>query len=256
MSSNDLKPDAEHLTAIEKAQSEAEARNIGKEIGRDHRLTAPVREALMEAVRLRLAQLAKSAKMEHFGKDGWKPEKETEPSGSTLAAVSAPPKAPLGHALKDLVEAEVIDGEPASLVVREPAMPVIDPARLGVAMKYWQQLAKVIEDNTPECITIIQGKPFRNSEFWRAARLAYGIDRPTTESERIDFAAGRATITVRVNMGRRYASATGVCERAEKGKADAPMNTIQALAWTRAANRATRECIGLGSKSAEEVDAQ
>lgn len=244
--------DAQFLSRAEIATTEAELRNIIGESNaarREKRLTVTEHDVVLGFCRSKIRKLG-PAITEHGA--------EARASTETDMDASAPSKAPLGHAIKDLVDAEVLD-EPslgaAQLVIREPALPVIDAARLGVAMKMWQQLGKVIEENTPQCITMIAGKPWRNAEFWRAARLAYGVDRPQIEKEYIEFAQGRATVTVRVNMGRRYASATGIAERTEKGKADAPMNHLAGLAYTRAANRATREVIGLGSKSAEEVDA-
>lgn len=247
-----LKVDEEHLQAIENAQTESDVRDAQKAIGRDHRLAPTIKEALMEAGRLRIAQIGKQATLTEKGAGA-------PVSTTSLPAQNAPApsKAPLGHALKDLVEAEIeeVEGKPVHLTVREPALPVIDAASLGVALKMWQQLGLVIEANTPEALVAIQGKKWRTAEFWRAARLAYGCDKPVLESQVLDYTNGRATIVVRLSMGRRIATCIAVAERSEKGKADAPMNTLAGLAYTRALNRASREVIGLGTKSAEEVDA-
>jgi hypothetical protein len=238
---------------------ESEIRNILKNAARDHRLSTSEKDAILGVGRAKLRTLSLAARAaEHYGVDGLTVTGSNAgplPAGlSVPAEVIAAPGGTLKIREGPIVEAELVESEPTHLIVREPALPVIDAANLGVALKMWQQLARVIEENTPECITIIGGKPWRNAEFWRTARLAYGADKPMLENEFQDYTNGRATCRVRLHMGRRQATATAIAERAEKGKADAPMNTLAGLAYTRALNRASREVIGLGTKSAEEVE--
>jgi len=248
-----------HLTNINNANGEAETRNALRLVGRDHWLTEPQRDELLQHGRAKLGLMAVAAlgPQEHYSKRGLtklEPGKggggsgstpATEPASSPVAVVRG---APAPQTATDLVELEAVPYEAL------PASPRFDAVKIGKAVQEWTDLANRIERTVPGCITQIQGKPWRNSEFWRVARLAYGVDRPMMTQERIDYAAGRAEIHIRCSLGPRSATAIGIAERAEKGKADAPMNTIVSLAYTRGINRASREVIGLGSKSAEEVE--
>jgi hypothetical protein len=142
-----------------------------------------------------------------------------------------------------------------------PAMMLIEPAaEIEELRKHWQkiqELKKSILDKTD--IAEIQGRTFVKRSGWRKMASAFAISDRILSKQLEDLGNGDFLWRIEVEAyhlkSGRSMTGVAVCSSTERKFAH-PEHDVFAICFTRAANRAISDLIGLGEVSAEEIEAE
>ena len=160
------------------------------------------------------------------------------------------------HAIADEQQREEWEATRAVVIAEPQALVRADVESVALAINEYRRVQAALDAAMPDCIQMIQRKPFRKKKYWRGVATAFNLTvelRNETLDQTPEGAWGYIVVYRATAPNGRFADGDGACYASEKASGQDTVHNVRGHAHTRAYNRAVSNLVGFGEVSAEEV---